>query len=86
MIPLGRFCYKRCTNFLHGGKSTIFEKILNKFIKENLFFLNDTDSTVGLIVSVIFTWGAGGGRQILGVVQNLGGDLKNFFACGGHSN
>ena len=38
VIPLGRFCYKRCTNFLHGGNSTIFGKILNKFIKENLYF------------------------------------------------
>ena len=39
VIPFCRFCYKRCTNFLHSGKSTILGKILNKFIKENLYFL-----------------------------------------------
>ena len=33
----------RCTNFLHSGKSTILGKILNIFIKENLYFLQILD-------------------------------------------
>ena len=38
--------------------------------------------------SVIYSWGAWGGETNSwgGGGPKLGGDLKNFFACGGHSN
>ena len=37
--------------------------------------------------SVIYSWGGlGGEANSWGGGPKLGGDLKNFFACGGHSN